>query len=298
MFFSIVSLFSIGFGFAEKPDVRLPPRILPRLMPGIEVMTTTPPLSLATRIHIPSLSASGALLLDSESGEEIFSRSADIPRPMASLTKMMTALITLEAHSLDDVLTTPSFIDDIGGSTIGLSEGERMTVESLLYALLLPSANDAAFTLASKPSLPLFVRRMNQRAKTLGLRSTHFQNPAGLDHPEQFSTPRDLAWLSLAFLRNPYLRAMVETKTSSIQSVVRGDEKPREYSLRNTNELLHSDARVFGVKTGTTTGAGECLVILFEEKGRRFLLVLLGSKNRYTDALKVMSAVRDVDRSH
>ncbi len=293
MLLSFLSLFSIGFGFAEKAEVRLPPRVLPKTIPGIEVMTMTPPLSLSSRLHIPPLSASGVLLLDAESGEEVFSRNADVVRPIASLTKMMTALLALETHALNDVFRTPTFIDDIGGSTIGLVPDERMTVESLLFALLLPSANDAAFTLAS-PSLPAFVRRMNARAHTLGLRSTHFQNPAGLDHPEQFSTPRDVAWLALAALRNPYFRAIVETKTYRISSLPPDGEKPLEYSLRNTNELLHTDSRVLGVKTGTTTGAGECLVLLFEEKGHRFLLVLLGSKNRYTDALKVLSALRDV----
>jgi D-alanyl-D-alanine carboxypeptidase len=288
MFLSLLSSLFIGFGFAETKEAMIVPRILPTTLPGIEVMRIETPSILPSPLRVAPLSASGVLLVDVQSGEELFARSAGVARPMASLTKIMTALLTLESSSsLDSLVTTPQIVTQVGGSTIGLVPGEKMTTSSLLLALLLPSANDSAFTLASKDgSITAFVKRMNRRAKELGLHSTHFQNPAGLDDSQQYSTPRDLARLTLTALRNPYFRAIVETKTSSIQS-----NQGKVYSLRNTNELLHFNEHVFGVKTGTTNAAGECLIVLFEESDRQYLIVLLGSKERYTDALTLLSSV-------
>ncbi len=262
---------------------------LPLTPPGIEIVSISAPNRLASGLVIPAISASGALLIDAESGQELFSIAPDEQRPMASLTKIMTALLIVEHHALGEIVTVPLVADDIGGSTIGLRSGQRLTVRSLLYALLLPSANDAAYTLATYDSHSVggFVQRMNERARSLGLRNTYFANPAGLHHDQQFSTPRDIAWLTLAALKNKDIANIVSTRTARIATMNNED-----FSLRNTNEMLHTHPQVFGVKTGTTDKAGECLVILFSERHHMYLLVLLGSSERYADGLKIMEAVR------
>jgi D-alanyl-D-alanine carboxypeptidase (penicillin-binding protein 5/6) len=207
---------------------------------------------------------------------------------MASLTKIMTALLILEHHDLSQPVTVPPIAEDIGGSGIGLVVGQRFTVGALLKALLLPSANDAAYALAvfDGRGLAPFVRSMNQRATELGLRNTRFANPAGLDNDQQYSTPRDLAWLTMAALRNPAFREIVGSRTARISAF-----DGRTFDLKNTNELLDYNEDVFGVKTGTTDRAGECLIVLFRKQGRSYLLVLLGSRERYTDSLHVLQAL-------
>ncbi len=259
-----------------------------RELPGIERLAVTSPNPLTTEFRLQHLSASGVLLVDADSGEELFSIAPDTRRPMASLTKIMTALLVLERHDLNEIVTVPPIAEDIGGSTIGLTLGQKFSVSALLKALLLPSANDAAYTLAvfDGRGLVAFVKSMNQRAVELGLKNTHFANPAGLDNEQQYSSPRDLAWLTMAALRQPAFREIVGTRTARITA-----NDGRTFDMRNTNELLHSNPDVLGVKTGTTDQAGECLIILFSKQGRRYLLVLLGSKERYTDGLHVLDAL-------
>lgn len=265
-----------------------PPRTeVPRPLPGIERLHVSSPTPLVD-LNIPVISASGALLIDADSGQELFSLAPDERRPMASLTKIMTALLIVEHHQPHETVVVPGVVESIGGSAIGLIPGDRFTVGALLRALLIPSANDAAYALAMfhAKNVSSFVAQMNNRAAALGLRNTHFANPAGLDHPEQYSTPRDLAWLTLAALRRPAVASIVKMPSAHIVS-----SDGKEYSMRNTNEMLHDNSDVDGVKTGTTTNAGECLIILFREKGRRYLLVLLGSHDRYTDSFLIVQAL-------
>lgn len=258
-------------------------------LPGIEVLSiSAPPLSF-TAFKVPQLSASGAILVDVISGQEIFSVNPDGRRPMASLTKIMTALLVLERHGLSEVVTIGQLADNIGGSTVGLKTGEQFSVANLLKALLLPSANDAAYALAmfDRRSVGAFVQSMNDRAAALGLKNTHFTNPAGLDNPMQFSSPRDLAWLTIAALKNSYFRQTVGAKSAEIAS-----REGKTLGLQNTNAMLRARDEVYGVKTGTTDKAGECLIVLFHEHDRPYLLVLLGSKERYTDSQRVIEAVQ------
>lgn len=265
-------------------------RPLPKPLPGIEMMRVSAPTKHVKPLVVPTLSASGVLLLDAASGEEIFSISPDVRRPMASLTKIMTALMILEHHKISETVTIPPVAENIRGSTVGLIPGQHMSVSSLLKALLLPSANDAAYALASfhSRSVGAFVRTMNERAQVLGLENTRFANPAGLDHPEQYSTPRELGWLTMAALRHPTFATTVQMRSARIAT-----SEGKEYDLRNTNEMLHYNEDVFGVKTGTTDNAGECLILLFREGHRDYLLVLLGSKDRYTDSLHILQSVHD-----
>lgn len=277
----LLGVVSPGHGSAVKP------------LPGIETVSIARPNELTREIKIQGLSASGVMLLDIESGEELFSIAPDTRRPMASLTKLMTAIVTLEQVGLKRTLTVPPVASDMRGSTIGLETGDNMSVQNLLHALLIPSANDAAYTLATgvRGGVAGFVKAMNDRARTLGLTNTHFTNPAGLDSTEQYSTPRDLTWLSLAALRHSPIREIVSKRSARIVS-----SSGKDFSLRNTNELLHYNEDVFGMKTGTTDGAGECLIVLFRESGRDYLAVLLNSSNRYTDSLAILTAVHEAVR--
>lgn len=278
----LASVLVLGLIPAEPPAPAAPS------LPGIEMLSISAPDTIATTLRMPALSASSAILMDASSGQEVFSVSPDERKPMASLTKIMTALLILENHSLNEIVTIPPIAEEIKGSAIGLKAGQRFSVRSLLYALLLPSANDAAYALAvfDARSVGTFVQRMNLRAESLGLKNTHFANPAGLDNIDQFSTPRDLAWLTLAALKNETFAMIVGTRTARITA-----EDGKEYLLKNTNEMLHYNANVFGVKTGTTDNAGECLIILFTERDHPYLLVLLGSSERYADGLKQLKAV-------
>lgn len=284
MFSAIASVFLLGIVPAE------PPPAPPKTLPGIEVLSVTAPSILADTFVAPPVSASGVILIDALSGQEIYALNADDPRPMASLTKIMTALVILENHNLQETVTIAPIADTIGGSTVNLTAGEHFTVSSMMKSLLLPSANDAAYALAvfDSRSVGAFVKKMNERAKSMGLRNTHFANPAGLDHPEQYASPRDLAWLTLAALKNPSFQEFVGTRTARISSF-----ENRVFDVKNTNEMLHYNEDVYGVKTGTTDRAGECLILLFTEGDHPYLLVLLGSKERYTDSLRILKAVHD-----
>lgn len=276
------------FGAAGTPSVVGVPAVR---VPGIEVMQVSAPAPLAKKLSLPpTVSASGVLLLDLQSGQELLSRHPDQRRPMASLTKIMTALLILERHNLQEIVLVPAIADQIRGSTIGVKPGERFTIGSLLKALLIPSANDIAYTLAisDSHSVAAFVLQMNTRAQSLGLTNTHFLNPAGLDNPEQYSSPRDLGWLTIAALRNPDFSRIVALRTARI-----ADGDGREFDLRNTNDLLQENEHVSGVKTGTTEAAGECLIVRFEEQGHPYLLILLGSRDRYTDSLYILQAVQN-----
>ncbi len=265
------------------------PRVMPR-PPGIEIVSVASPSILRTTVEMPPLSASGILLIDRRSGQELMSLNADERRPMASLTKIMTALLILNDHRLSEIVTVPPIAESIGGSGIRAKTGERLSARDMLKALLIPSANDAAYALANFHSKGIagFVRAMNERAHALGLANTNFANPAGLDDPAQFSTPRDLAWLTIAALRYPAFREITGTRAAVIYGLDGGI-----FEVRNTNELLHDHPEVLGVKTGTTSNAGECLIILFTEQEREYLLVLLKSSDRYADALRVLQAVKN-----
>ncbi|OGJ60799.1 hypothetical protein A3A67_04175 [Candidatus Peribacteria bacterium RIFCSPLOWO2_01_FULL_51_18] len=260
-----------------------------RTLPGVELLSIAPPARLtSSAFKLPRLSASGAILIDGLSGEELRSINPDQKRPTASLAKIMTALLILENHRLDEIVTISEIAETVRGSSVGLKPGQHFSVGALLKAILIPSANDAAYALAvfHSRSIPAFAQAMNDRALTLGLKNTHFSNPAGLDNGEQYSTPRDMAWLTMSALRNPAFRKTVGTRSAKIFS-----EEGREIDIRNTNELLHYNPDVFGVKTGTTDAAKECLVVLFNIRNHPYLLVLLGSQDRYTDSLYVLQAM-------
>ncbi len=235
------------------------------------------------------LSASGVLIVDLDSGQPLFRRAADVPRPMASLTKLMTALVIVEHHDMGEWVTIPEDITSIEGSKADLHPGDQYTVGDLLSAMLILSANDAAETLARYHSgnEKSFVKEMNDRAAVLGLKETMYMNADGIDAKGQKMSPQDLAWLTMFVLKYPDIRVRMGTPEATIQS-----KGGHLISLRHTHELLHEDSPVIAGKTGTTDGAGQCLLSVVQEGGKRYLVILLHSFNRYADMRAVLQVLR------
>lgn len=245
-----------------------------------------------------ALTATGVVIIDLESGQKIYDRGAQTAHPMASLTKLMTALLIVEHHDMDEIVTVPSDARNVIGNTAHLPIGQRFTVGDLLSAMMIPSANDAAIALAvhHSGSADAFVVDMNERAVELGLKDTSYGNPVGLDESRQLSSARDLAWLATYVLRNDAIRERMSMKDASISSL-----EGTEIYLAHSHQLLDvpvaasltatGSAVVVAGKTGTTDDAGQCLLSLVEAGGRKYVTVLLGSRDRYADMEKVLRSL-------
>lgn len=225
--------------------------------------------------RMPSVTARAALLGDRKTGQVLLERRADDPLPPASTTKMMTALLTIESTHPSDTVVVPGEAL-VGDASMGLWAGERLTVEELLYGLLLMSGNDAAMALADYVGgdVDAFVKMMNARAQALGMTATHFVNPHGLDAAGHVSSARDLFTLARAALDQPLFAHIVATREAQIAG---------RYMV-NRNQLLGTYPGADGVKTGTTDLAGECLVASATRDGHQAIAVVLGSQDRYADA--------------
>jgi serine-type D-Ala-D-Ala carboxypeptidase (penicillin-binding protein 5/6) len=253
------------------------------------ITVASPPVE--SRISVlEDISASGALVIDIDSGKVIYSYAADLRRPMGSLAKIMTAIVILEERDLNEVVVVPKSAQEVEGNVARLLPGERYTVRDLLLSVLIASANDAAHTLAIHHSggIASFADVMNERAKILGLKKTHFDNPIGFDSTNQYSTPRELAWLSLYALKNETIKEFTSKRSATIQDLA-GEHT---ITVHSTNRLLSSHpSHFFGLKTGTTDGAGQCLISLAYEKGKPYLLVVLKSSDRYEDTLRLFRSI-------
>jgi serine-type D-Ala-D-Ala carboxypeptidase (penicillin-binding protein 5/6) len=221
----------------------------------------------------PATTGDAVLVMDRRAGEVMHAAHAGTPRPIASATKLMTALLTLERAELDDVFPAAQYSASPVESKINLMPGERMTVRDLLTALLLESANDAAVTLAEgiAGSREAFVREMNRRAVELGLNDTSYANPIGFDDPDNHSSARDLARLARRLLANREFARIVDLPMATLESGAR----PR--TIDNRNVLVQRYPFVSGVKTGHTVGAGYVLVGSGAAGGGRVITVTLGA---------------------
>jgi serine-type D-Ala-D-Ala carboxypeptidase (penicillin-binding protein 5/6) len=228
----------------------------------------------------PKLRAAGAILEDLDTGQVLFELKPNTRRPIASVTKIMTALLVLEDLPVDDAVTVSGHAASQSGSVLGLRRGERISVRNLLYALLLQSSNDAAVSLAEAAggSVDRFLASMNDRAQSIGLRHSHFYSPNGLDD-RGYSTPADLARLTRRAERVPLFAKIVRTKVHRITSLT-GPAR----TVQNRNVLLWLYGGAVGVKTGFTTPAGHCLVAVAERSGRRLVAVVLGAPEEAFDA--------------
>jgi len=232
----------------------------------------SPGAGAATPAGSPAIRAPAAILVEPATGDVVYERNAHQRRPIASTTKLMTALVTLEKASLDDVMTTVRYRAAPAESVAGFGAGEHVTVRDLLRALLVTSANDAAATLAARVSgsRAAFVAQMNLRARQLGLTDTHFANPIGLDAPGNYASATDLAKLTLILRRNAFFR----TTTNLPKVTLRSGAHPRTFVNRNV--LVRTTPAVNGVKTGHTNKAGYILVGSATRDGVTVISVVLG----------------------
>ena len=220
----------------------------------------------------PALRAKAAIVMEASTGDVLLARNSRQRRPMASTTKLMTALVSIERSDLDDVLSAADYAASPVESQIGLRPGERMNVRDLLRALLLPSANDAAATLAvgTLGTREAFVEEMNRRAAALGLRDTSYSNPVGLDETGNFSSARDLATLAIRLRRNEFFRRTVDLPRALLRSGA------RKRTVVNRNALVRSYGFVDGVKTGHTRRAGYVLIGSATRRGVSVVSVVMG----------------------
>ena len=226
--------------------------------------------------------AKGAVLVDAATGQVLWGRDVDTERPMASVTKVMTALLVLQGGNLGRQIKVPKaafiYAWKYGGETAALRPGDVLTAQELLEALLLPSGADAAYTLANAygPGLDAFVARMNATAVQMGMKDTHFTSPDGLPYPTEtstYSTPSDLLILGLAAMRYPAFRSIVDLRFYHLPKG-RGHHA---YWWDNTDELIGSYPGAVGIKSGYTDGAGHCLLFAAVRNGRELIGVVLGS---------------------
>ena len=230
----------------------------------------------AAATEVPAVSAASAVLLDGDSGRGLYGRNMDEPRLIASITKLMTALVALEyGHDLSESVTIRQEWTGIEGSSLYLKPGEEIRLETLLYGLLLRSGNDAAQAVAGycAGSVDAFVERMNEKARELGMTNSHFSNPSGLDGEEHFSTARDMAILARACLKHEVLRQIVGTKSITLENRI----------LTNHNKLLWRYEGCIGLKTGYTQKAGRTLVSAACQDGMTLICVTLNAPNDWND---------------
>lgn len=238
-----------------------------------------PKITGTTEAAKPEISARAALVYDLTTEKTLFEKNSEEKLPIASLTKIMTAIIALENKKKEDRYIV-SKKDLVGENSMGLTEGEVLTLGELLYGLMLVSGNDAAETLASNYGLGRanFIKAMNDKAKSLGLSNTNFINPSGLEGDgEQYSTAYDLFVITNYAISNfPLFQKVVST----FQYTIPYTQNHKALYLENDTNLLTSYPGVKGVKTGYTPEAGLCLVTYLEHEGHRIIGVLLGSGDR------------------
>jgi D-alanyl-D-alanine carboxypeptidase (penicillin-binding protein 5/6) len=226
--------------------------------------------------------AKGAVLADAATGQVLWGRGLDAERPMASVTKVMTALMVINSGNLNQEIRVPqaafNYAWKYGGETASLRPGDELTVQQLLEALLLPSGADAAYTLANAygPGLNAFIARMNVTAAQLGMTHTHFTSPDGLPYPTEtstYSTPSDLLKLGLAAMKSPVFRSIVDQRFFNLPK----GHGHHQYWWDNTNDLIGSYQGAVGIKTGYTDDAGHCLLFEAVRNGRTLIGVVLDS---------------------
>ncbi len=271
----------------RRPDTASAPALVPvtgcrlRIAPALLVAAALcaltqfllSPATVRAAAPPPDIAGSSAIVIESSSGDVTYAEDADVRRPIASATKLMTALVVLESARLNRIIRASDYQPAAVESQLGLRPREKMTVADLLRALLLASANDAAVTLAEGVggSRARFVAAMNRRARELGLKQTHFANPIGLDQPGNYSSARDLVQLSLQLRTSPFFRRTVARATATLKSgdVVR--------TVSNRNSLV-ARPQIDGIKTGHTGRAGYVLIASARDaRGVRLLSAVLGA---------------------
>lgn len=233
----------------------------------------------------PWISARSSVIIDVKSGATLFSKNPDEKLLPASTTKIMTAMVVLKNYPLDQIITVRK-ADKSRGQTMDLITGERISVDSLLYGLLMHSGNDAAYALAENfdGGYFAFVEEMNNLATSFHLENTHFANVSGIDQQGHYTTVKDLARLAVEAMQDPRFSKIVSTKEKTVQDL----DNIYVHKLSNRNELLGIIEGIRGVKTGWTEQAKECLVTDTERSGNEIITVVLGSNDRFGESEKLI----------
>ena len=252
--------------------------------------------------------AKGALLADAATGQVLWSRDMNTERPMASVTKVMTALLVLQSGNLSQQIrvtkAAETYAWKYGGETAALRPGDVLTAQELLEALLLPSGADAAYLLSNAygPGMPAFIARMNATAAKMGMTRTHFTSPDGLPYPTEtstYSTPSNLVTLGLAAMRYPLFRSIVDQQFYHLPKA----SGHHQYWWDNTDELLGNYPGAIGIKTGWTDDAGHCLLFAAVRNGRTLIGAVLDSPDTgpgagAEDAEKILNWGFQLRRAH
>jgi D-alanyl-D-alanine carboxypeptidase (penicillin-binding protein 5/6) len=233
-----------------------------------------------------TITGQAAVLMETRTGKILWERNKDLSLAPASTTKILTALVVIDRSKASDVVTVPIKATEATGGTAHLRAGERLSVEQLLYGMLLGSANDAAIALANhnSGSIAGFVNLMNKRARSLGAMRSSFRNPTGLPQKGHVTTAQDLAVIARAALANPGLRKIVAARTYPWRSAQWQGE------MKNSNVLLETYVGAIGVKTGQTREAGFCLVAAAERGDESYIAVVLKSTEQsgWQDAKNIL----------
>jgi len=254
----------------QDPSVVTPSGVVTAPASGSGATPAPPPVA------PPAIGAKSAVMINADDGRILYSLNPDERLPMASTTKMMTALMTIENHgkSLTDVVTCSQRCAEVGESSIWLTAGEKLSVKDMLMGMLIQSGNDAATALAEYDagSVEGFVAKMNDRAAAMGLSNTHFANPHGLDDPEHYTSAADFTKLARELMRHQEIREIVKLDEAAIP----WPGQPYSRDLINHNHLLDLYPAVNGIKTGYTDAAGQCIIISASEGGTNLILSYMG----------------------
>lgn len=233
------------------------------------------------RAYALNISAASAVLINSQTGNAVYEKNADKKMPMASTTKIMTAICAIENTNTNMPVKIDSRAAGIEGSSIYLSAGEVISIKELLYGMMLNSGNDAATALAiaTSGSVEEFSLLMNKTARRIGAVSTHFVNPSGLYDENHYTTARDLARITAYAMKNPLFRHIVSTRELKISSNAEGGVR----YLKNHNKLLWQYDGCTGVKTGYTKKCGRCLVSSCKKTGTELIAVTLNAPDDWRD---------------
>ncbi len=281
---NLLSLFALCLTFIFTPVLG---QIPGPVKPEVKAAYTTEPLTpISLQVSPPDLTAEGVFVLDLDTGVVLLDKNPHLRLKPASLTKIMTSLVALDYFSEGSVIKVINGQKSLG-NTAKLIKGEEFTAEDMLYALLVPSGNDAAVTLAENypGGYQAFLAEMNQKITDLGLKNTHFSNVSGVEGEDHYTTAYDIAMIARSALLRHSFANIVSTKNITVKSL-----QGHSYPLASTNILLGKPG-ILGVKTGWTPEAGECLVILSTKNNHPVLISLLDSKDRFGEGQKIIKWV-------
>ena len=253
----------------------------------IGLTAPTAPFATEEPRPIPKLTADRWIVYDADVDVVLASWDADSQAPMASVTKVLTAMVVIDNVGLGEVVTIPEFVTNIRGSTAGLIAGEQWTVGDLLIAMLVRSGNDAALTLGHHvggESIDRFVLMMNAKARELSLENTHFANPNGLDNEAHYSSARDLLAIVIASQEYPDIQRVARIRIVTMPEDPDGEAR----TFNTTNKLLGAYPGTLGLKTGDTPWADKVLLGVTQQAGRTIYSVVMGSDDHFSDTREIV----------